>query len=335
MEMRRKHFKTIGYGLTVIFLFLIINSTLNIIPKWEDVPKNVVKFSYSDTTSMTENTYRTKNIIEKIPMKDLCILYLINGGLPPSFRSAYEANKLKMEIKKQVFDNYNSSNIEAISILFAGMFLTLFITAFKEWPLGSFGFRSRVKHIRNEHKWIIDYGLSKVHEKNNMPRQHYYDALDLVTRGYSALLESDPKTKNNKIDVYLFYPETISGLKYLLENDPDGRLNKLFLQWNGLGERYKIRRFFICNKNEYDTDQNFAWYQNEYKNVEPFNLNNADPDVTGIVKELDKDLDFAIFEGANNKLCVGFIDGYITYIMVGADTFGYREKLCHLAISFK
>jgi hypothetical protein len=208
--------------------------------------------------------------------------------------------------------------------------------------------RKGVGHLLKRHAWLTKYGLAKLHSSTDVVFTHYYGALKLITRGYRRLYEES--NKNGPIVVTLYFHQDLSGIWRRLTDLPgSGELQDLFDLWDEMSKEndVKMRRVLVCDEIAYaaglrstvDVDgarkSLFDWYLDRYPNIPLFNLApDKREDVRTVLSNLRGDEpDFAVFEGANEKLCVGFLQGRLTYVLLGEEQMGRARQQLHTIAS--
>ncbi len=174
---------------------------------------------------------------------------------------------------------------------------------------------TRFKHIRNNHEWLLDFGLSRVHAAKDDASDfdYYISYLNLLTKGFEEL--NRDKLNTNKISIKLFYPDTVTGI---IENYTKGDIQRLYAKWNELAknDNYEIDRFFITDKLAFCSQQNktsYSEYSKLFPNIKPYFIDKER--ISVIVNKLENRLDMAIFQCSTEYLCIGFKRGEITYIV--------------------
>lgn len=271
---------------------------------------------------------------------------------PPDAKIIIDPNCLPENRLYQIHGiDWDKSWLRAVFALLAGIAIS--VSAPKFWDAGQRWQTERrtdtdeelfleTEHIRDEHEWMIGYGLSKVHSENAMPRDHYYEVLSLLTDGYRSYF--DDQAGDASMRVCLFYNEAFGGIKKLLEEDRHAdNLKNLYDFWErraSAGE-CKIYRFHVCSRGEYSRDEVTYgdWYSETFPHIQPFNIATEDSHISNLINGRENDLDFAVLDGgkinaAARRLCIGFAKHRLTYVLIDlADDLAFRGKLLQRALS--
>ncbi len=188
-------------------------------------------------------------------------------------------------------------------------------------------FVSRFGHIKKGHKWLMKYGISKIHEDYGPELDSYFKILKLLTKGVEA-----EYLKEGEVKIFLFYRGLSSDIINFY-NEGNGDNKVLFDFWKKTADNefvkrnwdnrefkvyYKINRFFVGIPDKINANIEVDNNRQDYFEITGGKINSYIIDektISETLKELKNDVDFAWIDFNSTNIVIGFNKGKITYVI--------------------